>query len=196
MYGPAYTKENRPEVLKDLVARYNFGAMISQTDAGPVITHLPFIFDGEKLVGHIARANPHWSLWETNPEVTLIFSGPHSYISPAWYSSDPMNVPTWNYVAIHVKGKVRIEKNDSEILRHMTNLTTSFEKIYQTHWELPETGPHGLLRQIVMFTVEDLVFEGKLKLSQTQSPVNVYRVISELKTKNPELAKLMSVYRS
>lgn len=78
-------------------------------------THLPLLVqqkDNELyLVGHVARANPHWRKLDNTPALA-VFSGPHAYIAPSWYNSAP-NVPTWNYTAVHVKGTLSILDGDA-----------------------------------------------------------------------------------
>ena len=46
----------------------------------------------------------------------LIVSGPDAYISPDWYGV-PDQVPTWNYVAVHLRG--RLERLGEGLMRDM-----------------------------------------------------------------------------
>ncbi len=165
--------------------------MISHPQGELVISHLPFIFNGDRLLSHMARVNAHWKTFEKHPELTLIFNGPHGYISPSWYEPNPMNVPTWNYVAIHVTGRAVIETSEIKILSKMKMMVESFEKQNLTDWKLPDTGLENLYKQIVIFEVQDLKFEAKLKLSQNHGPINRKNVISALEKNNPRLAKIM-----
>lgn len=94
-------------------------------------THLPLLVQqkaGELyLVGHVARANPHWKTLDNTPAIA-VFSGPHAYISPRWYASAP-NVPTWNYISVHAKGSLTLMQDD-ELLGALDELMQAFEPDY------------------------------------------------------------------
>jgi transcriptional regulator len=102
MYTPSHHRIDDPQAVRSFIERHSFGALISFTDSFHV-THLPFVVgEGEPLAlsSHMARANPHWRSLAGNPEVLVIFQGPHAYISPALYE-DRVSVPTWNYAVVH-----------------------------------------------------------------------------------------------
>ncbi len=102
MYTPDRFKIKEDDEIFQFIQRYNFGALISSDLEA---THLPFIAEhttstadkisNMRLFTHFARANPHWKTLDKQ-EILVIFSGPHAYISPTWYSSTP-EVPTWNF---------------------------------------------------------------------------------------------------
>ncbi|MBA2406319.1 MAG: FMN-binding negative transcriptional regulator [Bdellovibrionales bacterium] len=191
MYSPKHYQEDRDHVIRELISTYNFSTMISQVEGKLTISHVPFMFEGDHLLSHLARANPHSKIFENYPQVTLIFNGPHGYISPSWYQEHPENVPTWNYVAVHVTGRVVIENDPKKIETKMRSMVDGFETQNFTDWKLPHSGLENLYQQIVVFEVHDLQFEAKLKLSQNHGPVNRENVISKLETVNPRLARMM-----
>ena len=78
-----------------------------------------------QLQGHMSRANPHWRLFEQDGRSLVIFAGPHAYVSPRWY--DHVNVPTWNYVAVHVYGKPRLVTDAAEMHELMKGLVDRYE---------------------------------------------------------------------
>src|SRR3954463_2154430 len=87
--------------------------MVNQGPAGLQATHLPFIFDATRgahgtLLGHMARANEQWRDLEAAQDVLVVFTGPHTYVSPTWYRTAPPHVPTWNYVAVHAHGRAKL----------------------------------------------------------------------------------------
>jgi transcriptional regulator len=99
MYVPTAFAETDEDKLHQFIETYSFGLLVSTHGGEPFATHLPFILDRHAgshgtLVGHMARANPHWHDLE-GQMVLAIFSGPHAYISPTWYESENV-VPTWN----------------------------------------------------------------------------------------------------
>src|SRR5262245_2317228 len=123
MYIPAHFAQSDQATLYDFIQQNSFGLLISQVGCQPFASHLPFLLDRHSgpqgcLVGHMARANPQWE-HSSGQEVLAIFSGPHAYISPAWYEADHV-VPTWNYVAVHALGRLNvIQERDAlvEIVR-------------------------------------------------------------------------------
>ena len=98
LYNPEAFRETRHGALHDFMRRHSFGVMVSPTDDGLMATHIPFLLDAERgpngtLVGHVARANSHWRTLTAASDLLVMFEGPHSYVSPAWYAT-PMAVPT------------------------------------------------------------------------------------------------------
>ena len=105
MYIPDKMSIESPEEVSRVIESHSFATLVS---GDLQATHLPLVLDCEKhcLLGHFARANRHWKSLDGEP-VLAIFAGPHAYISPGWYDQKPA-VPTWNYVAVHVYGSLRI----------------------------------------------------------------------------------------
>ena len=113
MFIPNIYKNENIEEVKKFLNENSFGILISQVDGKITGTHIPMELDknedGEDvLFGHIAKSNPQAKNLKNKEEILAIFNGPHSYISPSWYQKK--NVPTWNYVAVHVYGKVKVIK--------------------------------------------------------------------------------------
>lgn len=101
MYIPKNVALHDKQAIADLINHFGFGLLISPTLEA---THLPLLYEAaddgqEYLYGHIAKANGHWQQLD-GQQVLVVFSGPHSYISPTWYANSPA-VPTWNYAAVH-----------------------------------------------------------------------------------------------
>lgn len=129
MYIPhSYKNENLNEV-KAFLKNNSFGILVNQVEGKPWATHIPLELDVDEhgndvLVGHLAKANPQWKSFNDNDTVLCIFNGPHSYISSSWYKEE--EVPTWNYIAVHVYGKIRILKEE-EVLASMYKLVDKYE---------------------------------------------------------------------
>jgi transcriptional regulator len=104
-----YCEENRAKIL-EFIRQNEFATLVTFDGKKPTASHLlmEVVEEGESLFinGHMSRANPQWKTFETNAEVLVIFQGPHTYISPTWYNH--VNVPTWNYQAVHIYGNPRI----------------------------------------------------------------------------------------
>ncbi|MBN9118182.1 MAG: FMN-binding negative transcriptional regulator [Planctomycetes bacterium] len=170
MYVPPHFAETDLGKLHDFIERHSFGLLVSQLAGTPFATHLPFLLERASgphgaLIGHMARANPHWTELAGQP-VLAVFSGPHAYISPTWYESANV-VPTWNYTAVHAYGSVTLLEKGAA--RDVVARTVS-------HYESPMPQPWAfdadsvfadrLLDQIVGFRLVIEKIEGKMKLNQ------------------------------
>ena len=112
MYIPKSFQVTDPEVLAAFIRAHSFATLVSAVDGTPFATHLPLLLDQGTLLGHVARANPHWQAFDGQREALAIFHGPHAYISPTWYATGPA-VPTWNYAAVHVYGAPRLIEGEA-----------------------------------------------------------------------------------
>lgn len=161
-----------------------FVVLISSTGDGPFATHLPLVIgdDCERLIlrGHVAKANPHWQHLERDPLCLTIFHGPHSYVSPANYSTRE-NVPTWNYGAVHAYGKARIFSAAEELLTVLHDLIPIFEPAYAEQWaSLSQPYRERMLSHIVGFEIAVTKIEAKFKLSQNRTKEEQSKVIASL----------------
>lgn len=200
MYSPHHYRENREDLIYEIIQNFSFATLISVTSEGPFVSHLPVLLDPEKktLLSHCARANPHWKHFQDDNPVTVVFTGPHAYISPAWYEPDTGNVPTWNYVAVHIKGTARIIEDIHESWKLMNKLVQHYENHYKTGWSLP-TEPNEVLkndlhRGITVFEISMEHIDAKFKLSQKQSPQDRNSVIENLPSTAGEQGKLLAEY--
>lgn len=146
--------------------------------SGDAATHLPLICRDNRLFGHFAKANPQ-AHFADGDAALAVFSGPHAYVSPTWFETDQA-VPTWNYVAVHVRGRFR--RCPDATIEHLDELTRRFERS-ETGWSpsaLPASTASQLRRHLVAFTVEIDSVEGKWKLSQNHPIERRERIISAL----------------
>jgi transcriptional regulator len=142
----------------------------------PVIAHLPFLLDRGRgpcgtLLAHVARANPARLAAEAGAPAVAVFSGPHAYISPGWYTSRD-EVPTWNYVVVHAHGVLRA-LDDAGLLDLLARLAAVHEQGRPDPWSLADLTPETmgeLFPAITGFAMEITAIEGKLKLSQNRRP--------------------------
>ena len=179
--------------LDDLAAQHavieacDFGVVVSNGAEGLFATHIPLMLEpGEgrfgTLYGHVAKANPHGKLFGES-EVLVIFNGPHGYVSPSWYSDRTMNVPTWNYVAVHAYGVP--EALPAEVsAEHLGRLVAKYEAKRADGWSMAELTDQlraMLPQQVVPFRLPIARIEGKAKLSQNKPRGERERVIEGLK---------------
>jgi transcriptional regulator len=185
MYVPAAFAERDLSRLHDFIEQHSFGLLVSQADALPFATHLPFLLDRTAgphgaLVGHMARANPQWR--EAGGQTVLtIFSGPHTYISPTWYEAEQV-VPTWNYTAVHAYGRVQIIEDEIALLKIVQETVRLYERAMPRPWSFDGSGTFAerMLGQIVGFRIEIDKIEGKWKLNQNQPVERREKVVRAL----------------
>jgi len=166
MYIPNSLKMEPANSVEQFIQDYGFGVLVSKSFQA---THLPFLYDstvGEfgVLHSHMARANPHWKSLD-GKDVMIIFSGPHSYISPTWYASGPA-VPTWNYAAIHVYGQFEL-LSDDQTLQVVKDTVKKYEpELLNNPQVMPEDYQQKLSKAIVSFKVTISKIDAKHKLGQ------------------------------
>ena len=140
-----YREEDRGKIL-EFLRQNEFATLVTYDGEKPTASHLlmEVVEDGERLFvnGHMSKANPLWKTFEKNPEVLVIFQGPHTYISPTWYNH--INVPTWNYQAVHVYGSPRIVTDRDVVYQLLSRLVARNEG--EPSYRL-ETLPQDLLRK-------------------------------------------------
>ncbi|PXX24590.1 FMN-binding negative transcriptional regulator [Arenibacter sp. ARW7G5Y1] len=189
MYTPSHYKNENLDEVRDFLKQNSFGILVNQTDGRPWATHIPLELDRDDkgmdiLVGHIAKANPQWKSFVENEEVLAIFNGPHSYVSSSWYKQE--EVPTWNYIAVHVYGKIQI-LNEGAVLDSLHKLVDKYEKESTNPVSIHNLS-HKTMRQIkgiVGFQINISDIQATYKLSQTR-PEDHPKIMGELlKTKNP-----------
>jgi transcriptional regulator len=175
IYTPRYFAESRVEVIRDFIRRYNFATLVTVNNESPVVTYLPFIFDGSKgeqgvLLAHMAKANPQWRGFEGGREVTVLFHGPHAYVSPRWYTFQEDNVPTWNYAAVQVHGIPSFVSDESSSFKILQELV----RMHDPDWELTlsDKDRGAMLHEIVVFEIAITKIDAKFKLNQNRSVVD------------------------
>ncbi len=191
MYTPRLFKEERPEVLVELIRENSFGVLYTSNGVQHHATHLPFMIDTSRgpqgtLIAHFARANPHWKSLSEGDSVLSVFSGPHSYISPAWYV-EKETVPTWNYAAVHVTGTCKLVHEIDPLRTMVMNLVKLHETSGPEQWDysLAEGEIEKLLPAIVGIEISVVRMDGKFKFNQNRSREDQEGVVEALsKAKN------------
>jgi transcriptional regulator len=175
MYVPKHFAETDVAKLHALMRAHAFAMLVSWQDGAPFATHVPLLLDAERgpfgtLVGHMARANPHWQAFDARAPALAIFQGPHAYVSPRWFTSAP-NVPSWNYEVVHATGAPRVLEDPAAVRALLERSAALFEAGAKEPWSLAsvtEKYVAGLQRGIVAFEVPIERLEGKRKLSQNK----------------------------
>lgn len=184
MYIPSHFRNENEAELLEFIRKNSFGIMISNGAEFPSATHLPFTVEKSgsiTLTSHFAAANPHAKSLQSGDKVTIIFNGPHGYISPSHYDA-PESVPTWNYIAVHARGVYNVlsEEEKDAVLREMIAVyDPGYEKQYDS---LSAKYLDGMKKGIVAFTISVSELKGKYKLSQNKNPQERERIIDSLKS--------------
>lgn len=185
MYPPKHHQENNREHLIEVIKKYPLATLISIRGDEPLLTHLPLILKNGKLIGHIDKFNPQTeSLKDENP-ISVIFYGPQCYISPSIYTTTQL--PTWNYIRVHLKGRVKAIENKSALKESLITMTEFLEAPDQKYILEPDNPRmERNLDYIKMFEIEITHWEGKFKLSQDKKPKDTELAKDELKRANQE----------
>lgn len=165
-----------PETRNIAFAReQGFGQLSISTDEAPLISHIPFLLsqNGRLAEFHLVRSNPiARKLKDAPAHARIAVQGPHSYISPDWYGVEDQ-VPTWNYVAVHLTG--RVELMEQESLRDVLDRQSAlFENrlLPKTPWVTDKMTPEILermMRQIVPCRMQVSQIDGTWKLNQNKT---------------------------
>ncbi len=199
MYRPSHFKIEDKEVIDEIIEQYSFATLISQHNGVPFATHLPLIWNNDHtyLYGHFARLNPQWKDIR-NQTILAIFQGPHCYISPSWYETNNA-VPTWNYVTVHVYGKVELLEDKKEVVDSLDQMVLKYEdpkSTYHLH-ELDSNFISGMSRAIQCFKIKINKIEGKAKLSQNHSVQRKKLIINQLEQiSNPNEQQICSLMKA
>lgn len=184
MYIPAAFREQDTAKLHEFIRQHSFAVLTSLGERGLMASHLPLLIETKRgplgtLVGHFAKANEQ--VTAANAECLAVFSGPHAYISPTWYAT-PNTVPTWNYVAVHAYGVLRLIEDRAALMRGLEQTVAKYEGPRPQPWPFDaQTEFHQkLLDGIVGFELEITRLEGKWKLNQNHPVERRQRVITAL----------------
>jgi transcriptional regulator len=195
MYRPNHFKVDDPKLLAEFIQEYPLAVVICNSEEGLKINYLPFLFDSEGkepvLLGHMARANPQLKNLE-NSFATIAFQGPDRYISPTWYAGNS-EVPTWNYAAVEVRGRIELLQTFEEIEDILTKSTEQFEQKNETNWNyaLPLKQREGMVRHIVGIKIHIESIEGKFKLNQNRDKISRDQVMANLNKSSSSTDKKM-----
>ena len=183
-YPSSAFHETRIELLHEAIREIAFGTLITQSDGDFVVSHLPFELDAQPapnglLLGHIARYNPQWrGIGESGVPTLAILQGPHAYVSPSWYPGkrgDPRQVPTWDYLAVHARGTLRVFHDEARLFDLLKRLVERNESSRAEPWKITDA-PEDYLREqmhyIVGLELRIEKLEGRYKLSQNRDAVD------------------------
>jgi len=199
MYIPEVFKINDQDKIIDFMENQSFADLVTYHNQSLCSNKVPLILDKGKnvLYGHFGRSNPQLLDIEKSGDVLVIFSGPHSYISPRWYVSENM-VPTWNFQTLQVKGTASLV-DDSCLIEILEKLSARHESHQPNPWTMSELAPEKLdlmLKMIVGFKIDIHEINFKEKMSQNREIHDQQNLINSLiKTNDTNSVNVASIMR-
>jgi transcriptional regulator len=197
MYIPTAFHQPDRNKLVAFIEQNSFGVLVSQLDGEPFASHLPFLLDRSSgphgtLVGHMAIANPQWRQAE-GQDVLAVFAGPHAYISPTWYEAENV-VPTWNYLAVHVYGKLQVIREEESLARLLQDFVAFYEASLPRPWTFDPNSDFArkMMKAVAGFRIEISHIEGKWKLGQNRPREQRERVVQQLQNSTDENARALA----
>ncbi len=184
MYIPKVYENKNLEEVKQFIQENSFGILVTQQNGKSLATHIPLElseneFGKDVLVGHISKANPQWHNFSDKGEVLTIFNGPHSYVSSSWYDFE--EVPTWNYIAVHVSGIIKTIEGEA-LYKSLKELMEKYEKPSKNPANIEDMSDKTMrqINGIIGFEIEITDIQAAYKLSQNRDEKNHQAIITEL----------------
>ncbi len=184
---PIFTNSDKGQALA-FAAEFPFAMLAVNGEDGPVTALVPLVYDEarEQFLGHVAKANPFWKAAQTAGKVVVIFRGPDAYISPSSYPSKAEHhkaVPTWNYMAVEIRGEITVQTQADKMRDYLEPLTDEMESHRDLPWKIsdaPEDYIAKLSNAIVGFSMSIKSLHFVEKLSQNKSEQDRAGVVAAL----------------
>ncbi|MFI5171242.1 MAG: FMN-binding negative transcriptional regulator [Chitinophagales bacterium] len=194
MYIPKINRADDTAEIFRFIKENPFAIIVSDLNGETIATHMVVELEQDDngkniLRSHMAKQNPQWKNFENGKQILVIFSGPHTYISSSWY--DHVNVPTWNYIAVHVYGKPKI-LNDAEATALLTRLVSRYEAASAKPFTMDKLSDEYLqshLKALVAFEITIDRIDAKEKMSQNRNEHNYDLIIEQLEKRDDEQSK-------
>src|SRR5438477_7252439 len=189
MYNYPHYKEQDREKVIEFMRDHPFVTLIGCDNKGRIeATQIPVLVEEKEeklfLYGHIAKKSDHHQAFEENPNVLALFTGAHAYVSGSWYSGNPHQASTWNYISVHARGQIKFLNEAAliELLKklslHFENHNTSSSTVYDN---LPVDYKEKLIKAIISFEMEVTELDNVYKLSQNRDEKSYDNIVQQLK---------------
>ncbi|MDF8265965.1 FMN-binding negative transcriptional regulator [Luteipulveratus flavus] len=187
MYLPAHTAvEDRPQI-EAFVRQAAVASLVTVgADGAPDATTLPVLWEGDRVIAHIARANPQCERIVDGAAALLVVRGPDGYITPSWYASKAEHgrvVPTWNYTEVQLRGTIHLHEDPEWVLDAVTALTSHHESQRESPWSVtdaPDKYVRTRLRAITGLEVRVTDVRAKAKVSRDKPEADQAGVLAHL----------------
>jgi transcriptional regulator len=189
MYNYPHYKEQDKEKIISFMKDHPFITLIGSNKNGRIeATQIPVLVEEKEgklfIYGHIAKKSDHHYAFEENPNVFALFTGPHTYVSGTWYTGNPQQASTWNYISIHARGQIKF-LDETFLIALLKKLSLHFEKnntesstIYDN---LPADYKEKLIKAILAFELEVTEMDNVHKLSQNRDEKSYDNIVQQLK---------------
>lgn len=195
---PYFKAENDKEVI-NFMHQHPF-ITLTGVDANnqPVATHVPVLFEEREgklfLLGHIMKSTDHHNAFNQNENILVIFTGPHTYVSASWYK-DQKQASTWNYMAVHAKGKLKFLQD--EAMLSILHKTTAY---FENNPSSPSLVEHlstdyisRLMKAIIAFEIEVTEIAHVFKLSQNRDKESYQNIVEHLRMGDIEAQNVAAI---
>jgi len=207
MYNYPHYKEHDKEKIVEFMRQHPFITLIGCDKNYRIeTTQIPVLIEEKEgkifIYGHIAKKSDHEKAFEQNPDVLVLFTGPHIYVSGSWYSGNPHQASTWNYISIHARGQIKFQDEKAligllkKLSLHFEDGNTASSTIYDN---LPAEYLQKLIKAIVAFEIEVTELENVFKLSQNRDEKSYDTIVEKLKQQEAdakEIGELMEKRKS
>lgn len=193
MYTPKYNQEKDWDTIAAFIRENSFAMLVNTDPNGvPLVTHIPVELVEKTagqfvLHGHVAKINPQWQSF-TAGTTLVVFTAPHAYISSSWYEKE--KIPTWNYIAVHVYGQIRIMET-AELQHSLEQLMDKYEAASANPVHIRDIDDktlHNNLKAIVGFELTITDVNARYKLSQNKHDKDYASIVTHLKETGEENA--------
>ncbi len=182
MYLRPFFAETDHARIAGLIAAYSFGVLITHGPRGMEASHIPFIVaqqDGQLILSaHLGAANPQCDALDGGTALA-VFTGPHAYIAPGWYTTQPA-VPTWDYAAVHIHGTLARVDDDASTAEILKALAADDPKGFDLDSLAPQYRAQ-MFKGIKAFRLPANRIEAQWKMSQNRSAEDRQGVIAALR---------------
>jgi len=183
MFCPAAFREDRPEVLREMIRSHPLATLVTCGPSGLAANLVPFTLvtreDGRDILrAHMAKGNDQFTDLRTGAEALVIFQGPQAYITPSWYPAKKTHgkvVPTWNYVVVQAWGVPRVIDDEPWLRAQIAALTAQQEQGRPEPWSVDDAPAAFIAAQLKGITGLEIPIariEGKWKASQNHPDEN------------------------
>jgi transcriptional regulator len=201
MYDLPHHKEKNHQEIIQFMKDHPFVFLTGSDPTNkPVATQIPIFIDEKDdkvfLTGHIMRNTDHHKAFEQNKNVLAVFTGPHTYVSAAWYTK-PVG-STWNYMSVYAYGTIRFGDTDEliSILKRLTlhyeNGNTASTTVFDN---LPVDYTERMMKAIVPFEIEVTDLQHVFKLSQDRDEESYDNIISKLNEGSHDAKAIASIMK-
>lgn len=196
IYTPGYFKASRLSDMEKLIEDYPLASLISCDNSNVTqVSKLPLMIRkvDEKLYleGHMAKGNTHAQYLKKFPQLTIIFDGPHHYISPQYYTKPLEQVPTWNYNAVLIEGRATVMESQDFVVKSIMDFAQKLEKNREWIDAVDKSWIASLSQAIVGLHIEVLEIKGKFKIGQNRESCDRQSLLEHMRVQNASLAQWM-----